>query len=177
MWLSLSWTDFITLSYIIRIYGHVMDDVITLWWSRESWHDLLSVLVEIFFLVLFCLSWCHFMSWCNQLNLGMIFLRFARLFCFSVILSDLVSFHILVFIKSLFLHVDFHFYTFIYNVFHTDKSFCCNVNDVFEKKYFSLFKTVVLVWLLRLELFPLWHSISRKSPFLLLFILCLRLWT
>ena len=39
VWLPLSWRDFIILSYIIRICGHVMDDVITLWWSRESWYD------------------------------------------------------------------------------------------------------------------------------------------
>ena len=35
---TVSWIDFITLSYIIRICGHVMDAVITLWWPRESWY-------------------------------------------------------------------------------------------------------------------------------------------
>ena len=39
VWLSLPWRDFITLSDIIRICGHVMSDVITLWWSRECWCD------------------------------------------------------------------------------------------------------------------------------------------
>ena len=37
---SLPWRDFIvTLSDIIQICGHAMSDVITLWWSRESWYD------------------------------------------------------------------------------------------------------------------------------------------
>ena len=176
VWLSLLWRDFIT-SSDIRICGHVMSDVITLWWSRESWYDFFSVLEEIFVLVRFCLSWCHFTPWCNQLNLGMIFLRFgysspfseiifmlvsldilvwftaswydflhfARLFRRSVILFDLVSFYMLVrstaswldlcvlginifrALVFLFLHVDFHFYTCIYNVLHTDIISCCNV--------------------------------------------------
>ena len=136
-----------------------------------------SVLDEIFALVRFCLSWCNFTPWCNQPNLGMIFLRFgysfrfseilfllvsldilvwltaswhdflhfARLFRFSVILFDLVLCHILVRLTAswcdicvlgldifcalvfLILHVDFHFYTCIYNVLHMDRISCCNV--------------------------------------------------
>ena len=59
VWLPLSWRDFITLSDIIRICGHVMDDVITLWWSRESWYD-------------FSPSWLKFSSWCDFVCLGVI---------------------------------------------------------------------------------------------------------
>ena len=86
---------FITLSDIIRTCGHVMDDVITLWWSRESWYDFSS-------------SWTKFLSWWDfvclgvilylgdQPNLGMIFLRFGYNFRFSEIIFLLVLFHILV---------------------------------------------------------------------------------
>ena len=59
VWLPLSWRDFITLSDIIRICGHVTDDVITLWWSRESWYD-------------FSPSWLKFSSWCDFVCLGVI---------------------------------------------------------------------------------------------------------
>ena len=59
VWLPLSWRDFITLSDIIRMCGHVMDDVITLWWSRESWYD-------------FSPSWLKFSSWCDFVCLGVI---------------------------------------------------------------------------------------------------------
>ena len=59
VWLSLPWRDFITLSDIIRICGHVMSDVITLWWSRESWYD-------------FSPSWMKFSSWCDFVCLGVI---------------------------------------------------------------------------------------------------------
>ena len=59
VWLSLPWRDFITLRDIIRTCGHVMDDVITLWWSRESWYD-------------FSLSWTKFFSWCDLVCLGVI---------------------------------------------------------------------------------------------------------
>ena len=122
VWLSLPRRDFITLSDIIRTCGHVMDDVITLWWSRESWYDFSSswtkflsswdfvclgvilylgaikrILVWFFFvldtsfvLVRLYFFWCRFISWCDQLHLGMIFLHFARLFRLSVILFDLV---------------------------------------------------------------------------------------
>ena len=55
-----------------------------------------SVLDEIFVLVGFCLSWCHFTPWCNQPNLGMIFLRLGYSFRFSEILFLLVSLDILV---------------------------------------------------------------------------------
>ena len=100
VWLSLPWRDFITLIDIIRICGHVMSDVITLWWSRESWYDFFSVLDEIFVLVGFCLSWCDFTPWCNQPNLGMIFLRFGYNFRFSEILFLLVSLYILVWLTA-----------------------------------------------------------------------------
>ena len=142
-----------------------------------------SVLDEIFVLVWFCLSWCHFTPWCNQPNLGMIFLRlgynfrfsdilfilvsldilvwltaswydflhFARLFRLSVSLFQLVSFYILGRLTAswcdlcvlginifcalvfLFLHVDFHFYTCIYNVLHMDIISCCNVKKSWIK--------------------------------------------
>ena len=59
VWLPLPWRDFITLSDIIRICGHVMDDVITLWWSRESWYN-------------FSPSWLKFSSWCDFVCLGVI---------------------------------------------------------------------------------------------------------
>ena len=59
VWLSLPWRDFITLSDIIRTCGHVMDDVITLWWSRESWYDFSS-------------SWTTFLSWWDFVCLGVI---------------------------------------------------------------------------------------------------------
>ena len=73
-------------------------------WSRDGWrHHFMvvtwilvrcfSVLVEIFVLVWFRLSWCHFIPWCDQLNLGMIFLRLDWNFRLSVILFDLVLFH------------------------------------------------------------------------------------
>ena len=126
--LSLPWRDFITLSDIIRTCGHVMDDAITLLWSRESWYDIspswmkfsswwdfvcLGVILHlgainwilvwfffaldtIFVLVRFYFFRCRFLSWCDQLHLGMIFLHFARVFRLSVILFDLVSFYILV---------------------------------------------------------------------------------
>ena len=96
VWLSLPWRDFITLSDIIRTCGHVMDDVITLWWSRESWYDFSPSWTKFFVLVRFCLSWCHFIPWCDQPNLGMIFLRFGYNFRFSEIIFLLVLFHILV---------------------------------------------------------------------------------
>ena len=96
VWLPLSWRDFITLSDIIRICGHVMDDVITLWWSRESWYDfflrlgwnfrlgvILFVLVSFYTLVRSTESWYDFSSpW--------------LMFRLSAILFDLVLFHILV---------------------------------------------------------------------------------
>ena len=76
-------------------------------WSRDGWRHhfmvftsilvwFFSVLVEIFVLVWFRLSWCHFIPWCNQLNLGMIFLRLDWNFRLGVILLVLVLFHILV---------------------------------------------------------------------------------
>ena len=79
VWLSLPWRDFITLSDI-RTCGHVMDDVIPLWWSRESRCDFFSVLDEISVLVGFCLSWWDFIPWCNQPNFGVIFLGFGNNF-------------------------------------------------------------------------------------------------
>ena len=96
VWLPLSWGDFITLSDIIRICGHAVDDVITLWWSRESWYD-------------FSPSWLKFSSWCDCVCLGVIlhlgainwilicfFFDLATFFRLSAILFDLVLFHILV---------------------------------------------------------------------------------
>ena len=59
VWLSLSWWDYITLSDTIRICGHATDDVITLWWSRESWYD-------------FPPSWLKCLSWCDFVCLGVI---------------------------------------------------------------------------------------------------------
>ena len=64
--------------------------------SRDGWRHhfmvvtwilvwFFSVLDEIFVLVWFCLSWCDFITWCNQPNLGMIFLRFGYNFRFSEI--------------------------------------------------------------------------------------------
>ena len=83
VWLSVPWRDFITLSDIIRTCGHVMDDVITM---VVTWILVwfFSALDEIFVLVGFCLSWCDFIPWCNQPNLGMIFLRLGRIFFFLV---------------------------------------------------------------------------------------------
>ena len=95
VWVPLSCRDFITLIDIIRICGHVMDDVITLWWSRESWYD-------------FSPSWLKFSSWCDFVCLGVILHLGAinwilvwfsspwLFFCLSAILFDLVLFHILV---------------------------------------------------------------------------------
>ena len=40
VWLSLPWRVVINLSDIIRICGHVMSDVITLWWSCEPWYEI-----------------------------------------------------------------------------------------------------------------------------------------
>ena len=100
VWLSLPWKDVITLSDIFRICGHVMSDVITLWWSREPWYDFFSVLDKVFVLVGFCLSWCHFTPWCNQPNLGMIFRRFGYNFRFSDILFPLMSLDILVWLTA-----------------------------------------------------------------------------
>ena len=96
-WLSLPWRDcYITLSDIIPTCGHVMVDVITLWWSRESWYDFSPSGTKF-------LSWWDFVClggifklWCNQPNLAMIFLRFGYNFRFSEIIFLLVSFHILV---------------------------------------------------------------------------------
>ena len=42
------------------------------------------------------MSWRHFIPWCDQLNLGMIFLCLGKIFRLSMILFDLVLFHILV---------------------------------------------------------------------------------
>ena len=95
VWLPLSWRDYLTLRDIIRICGHVMDDVITLWWSRESWYD-------------FFPSWLKFSSWCDFVCLGVIshlvrsteswydFSSPWLIFRLSAILFDLVLFHILV---------------------------------------------------------------------------------
>ena len=44
---------------IIRMCGHVMNDVNTLWWSRESWYD-------------FSPSWLKFSSWWDFVCLGAI---------------------------------------------------------------------------------------------------------
>ena len=49
----------ITFSDIIRICGHVVDDVITLWWSRGSWYN-------------FSPSWMKFSSWWDFVYLGVI---------------------------------------------------------------------------------------------------------
>ena len=115
---------FITLSDIIRICGHVIDVVIMnrgmFFFLCLCWNFLLCIIcvslchfiprcnklnlgmifflvfANIFVLVRFCLIWHRFISWCNQLHLGMIFLRLACLLWLSVILSDFVSFHILV---------------------------------------------------------------------------------
>ena len=175
--LSLPWRDFITLSDIIRICGHAMYGVITLWWSRESWYDfflrlgwnfrlggILFVLVSFYTLVQSTESWYDFPSFGYNFRFSEIlfllvsldilvwltaswydFLHFARLFRFSVILFGLVKFHILVrstaswcdpcvldinifcALVFLFLHVDFHFYSCIYNVLHMDRISCCNV--------------------------------------------------
>ena len=100
VWLSLPWRDFITLSDIIRICGHVMSDVITLRWFVNLCMIFFSVLDEIFVLVGFCLSWCQFTPWCNQPNLGMIFLRFGYNFRFNEILFLLVSLEILVLLTA-----------------------------------------------------------------------------
>ena len=100
VWFSSPWRDFITLSDIIRICGHVMTYVITLWWAREFWCDFFSILDEIFVLVWFCLSWCHFTPWWNQPNLGMIFLRFEYNFRFSQILFILESLDVLVWLAA-----------------------------------------------------------------------------
>ena len=96
VWLPLSWRDFITLSDIIRICGHVMDDVITLWWPRESWYD-------------FSPSWLKFLSCCDFFFVLVSFYTLVRsteswyyfsshwlIFRLSAILFDLVLFHILV---------------------------------------------------------------------------------
>ena len=66
VWLSLPWRDFITLSDIIRICSHFMVVTWILVWFFSS------VLNEIYVLVGFCLSWWHFIPWCNHPNLGMI---------------------------------------------------------------------------------------------------------
>ena len=91
VWLSLSWGDFITFIDIIRICGHVMDDVITIWWLRESWYDfspfgwnfrlgvILLVLVSFYILVRsteswydFSLPWLKFSSWCDSVWFGVV---------------------------------------------------------------------------------------------------------
>ena len=84
VWLSLSWRDFVALSDMIRMCGHVMDDVITLWWSRESWYD-------------FSPSYLKFSSWCDFVCLDaidwilvMIFLRLTWNFLLGVILFVLI---------------------------------------------------------------------------------------
>ena len=100
VWLSLPWRDFITLSDIIRICGHVMYDVILYGGHVNLGMIFFSVLDEIFVLVGFCFSWCHFTPWCNQPNLGMIFLRFGYSFSFSEILFLLVSLDILVWLTA-----------------------------------------------------------------------------
>ena len=88
---------FYHLGDIIRICGHVMSDVIILYGGHVNLGMIFfSVLDEIFVLVGFCLSWCHFTPWCNQPDLGMIFLRFGYNFRFIEILFLLVSLDILV---------------------------------------------------------------------------------
>ena len=53
VWLSLYQVEwFATLGDIIQICGHMMDDGIPLWWSRESWYD-------------FSPPWLKFSSWCD----------------------------------------------------------------------------------------------------------------
>ena len=81
VWLSLPWRDFITLSDIIRICCHVLSDVITLWWSRESCYDfflrlgwnfrlggILFVLVSFYTLVQLTESWYNFSSFWTQFS-------------------------------------------------------------------------------------------------------------
>ena len=183
------WCDFLCLGDILLPWVNLLGYAVT-WCLTSSIYGghvnlgmiFFSVLAEIFVLVGFCLSWCHFTP-CNQQNLGMIFLRFgynfrfseilfllvsldilvwltaswyhflhfARLFRLSVILFDLVSFYILVRLTASwcdlcvlgiyivcalvfsFLHVDFHFYTCIYNVLHMDRISCCNVKKSWIK--------------------------------------------
>ena len=110
-----SWSKFYVLVYFLcfGVTFFALERFYYLEWyysdmrSRDGWRHhfmvvtwilvwFFSVLDEIFVLVRFCLSWCHFIPWCDQPNLGMIFLRFGYNFRFSEIIFLLVLFHILV---------------------------------------------------------------------------------
>ena len=97
------WCDFLCLGEILLPWVIYFGYAVT-WCLTSSLYGcrvnlgmiFFSVLDEFFVLVGFCLSWCHFTPWCNQPNLGMIFLRFGYNFRFSEILFLLVSLDILV---------------------------------------------------------------------------------
>ena len=75
-----------------------MDDVIPLWWSRESWYDFSPSWLKFSSWWDFFLTWCHFTPWCDQLKLETWY-DFSSpwlIFRLSAILFDLVLFHILV---------------------------------------------------------------------------------
>ena len=74
-----SWWDFVCLGVILFL-GAV--NRILVWFFFVL--DTMFVLARLYFF------WCRFVSWCDQLHLGMIFLHFTRLFRLSVILFDLV---------------------------------------------------------------------------------------
>ena len=62
--------------------------------------------------------------------------------------------------SCLFLHIDFHFYTCIYNVLHMDRISCCNVKKSWIRNIIFLVSNSSF-WcdFLCLEFFPLWYSI------------------
>ena len=127
---------FLRLGWNFRLGGIFFDLVsfYTLVRSTETWYDFLR-LGKFFVLVRFCLIWCCFISWCDQRHLGMISFRLG------VILSDLVSFRILVRITKswcgfcvlggdIFLYIRFYSCMDIFNFTHVSKTSCTQIKPV-----------------------------------------------
>ena len=82
--LFVCWCDFLgrdLLPWVI-LFGYMVTWRMTssLYGGHVNLGMIFSVLVETFVLVWFCLSWCHFIPWCDQLNLGMIFFVLTEIF-------------------------------------------------------------------------------------------------
>ena len=88
----MSWSNFCVLVYFLCLGGILLPWVILFgyvvtWWMTSSLYgghvnDFFSVLVEIFVLVWFCMSWCHFAPWCDHWIFEWFFFALAKFFIF-----------------------------------------------------------------------------------------------